>query len=98
MLFQSSSFDSGVSLAPVPYGLQMMSDHKTNETNFQEKLLAESDRSKSAEGEKELLREQIVELRKVSQFLVNIVQLSLTTIYVKYYLLQDHSFISILSC
>lgn len=73
--------DSGVGLTPVPYGLQVMSDHKANETNFQEKLLAESGRSKSAEEEKEMLREQIVELRKVSQFLgVNIVQFSLATI------------------
>lgn len=43
-----------------------MSDHKTNEINYQEKLMAESGRSKSAEEEKELLREQIVDLRKVN--------------------------------
>ena len=42
-----------------------MSDHKTNEISYQEKLMAESGRSKSAEEEKELLREQIVDLRKV---------------------------------
>lgn len=43
-----------------------MSDHKTNEISYQEKLMTESGRSKSAEEEKELLREQIVDLRKVN--------------------------------
>lgn len=43
---------------------KIMSDHKTNEISYQEKLMAESGRSKSAEEEKELLREQIVDLRK----------------------------------
>ncbi|XP_068754666.1 myosin-11-like [Montipora capricornis] len=43
---------------------KVMSDHKAYETSFQEKLVAESGRSKSAEEEKELLRGQIVELRK----------------------------------
>lgn len=42
-----------------------MSDHQANETNYQEKLNAQFGRSKSAEEEKELLREQIVDLRKV---------------------------------
>ena len=49
-----------------------MSDHKAYETSFQEKLVAESGRSKSAEEEKELLRGQIVELRKVWQFPFNV--------------------------
>lgn len=44
----------------------MMSDHKTNEMTYQEKLNVEFGRSKSAEEEKALLREQIVDLRKVS--------------------------------
>lgn len=43
-----------------------MSDHQANETNYQEKLNAQFGRSKSAEEEKELLREQIVDLRKVN--------------------------------
>ena len=43
-----------------------MSDHQANETNYQEKLNAQFGRSKSAEKEKELLREQIVDLRKVN--------------------------------
>ena len=43
-----------------------MSDHKTYEISYQEKLMAESGRSKSAEEEKELLCEQIVDLRKVN--------------------------------
>ena len=43
-----------------------MTDHRANETSFQEKLIAESGRSKGAEEEKALLREQVVELRKVS--------------------------------
>ena len=43
-----------------------MSDHKTNEMTYQEKLNAEFGRSKSAEEEKALLREQIVDLRKVN--------------------------------
>jgi len=42
-----------------------MSDHQANATNYQEKLNAQFGRSKSAEEEKELLREQIVDLRKV---------------------------------
>lgn len=43
-----------------------MSDHQANETNYQENLNAQFGRSKSAEEEKELLREQIVDLRKVN--------------------------------
>ena len=43
-----------------------MSDHQANESNYQEKLNAQFGRSKSAEEEKELLREQIVDLRKVN--------------------------------
>lgn len=43
-----------------------MSDHQANETNYQEKLNAQFGRSESAEEEKELLREQIVDLRKVN--------------------------------
>lgn len=43
-----------------------MSDHKTNEMTYQEKLNAEFGRSKNAEEEKALLREQIVDLRKVN--------------------------------
>lgn len=43
-----------------------MSDHQANETNYQEKLNAQFGRGKSAEEEKELLREQIVDLRKVN--------------------------------
>lgn len=43
-----------------------MSDHQANETNYQEKLNAQFGRSKSAEEEKELLRQQIVDLRKVN--------------------------------
>lgn len=43
-----------------------MSDHQANETNYHEKLNAQFGRSKSAEEEKELLREQIVDLRKVN--------------------------------
>lgn len=43
-----------------------MSDHQANETNYQEKLNAQFGHSKSAEEEKELLREQIVDLRKVN--------------------------------
>lgn len=43
-----------------------MSDHQANETNYKEKLNAQFGRSKSAEEEKELLREQIVDLRKVN--------------------------------
>lgn len=43
-----------------------MSDHQANKTNYQEKLNAQFGRSKSAEEEKELLREQIVDLRKVN--------------------------------
>lgn len=43
-----------------------MSDHQANETNYQERLNAQFGRSKSAEEEKELLREQIVDLRKVN--------------------------------
>ena len=43
-----------------------MSDHQANETNYQEKLNAQFGRSKSAEEEKELLQEQIVDLRKVN--------------------------------
>ena len=43
-----------------------MSDRQANETNYQEKLNAQFGRSKSAEEEKELLREQIVDLRKVN--------------------------------
>lgn len=54
------------SLSCVPNCPQMMSDHKTNEMTYQEKLNAEFGRSKSAEEEKALLREQIVDLRKVS--------------------------------
>ena len=53
-------------LIPVLYCLQAMSDQKANETSLQEKLNAESGRSKSAEEEKEMLREQIVDLRKVN--------------------------------
>ena len=43
----------------------MLSDHKANEMSYQEKLNAEFGRSKSVGEEKELLREQIVDLRKV---------------------------------
>ncbi len=54
------------SLASVPFFCyQVLSDHKTNEMTYQEKLNAEFGRSKSVEEEKELLREQIVDLRKV---------------------------------
>ena len=54
------------SLSCVPHCLQVMSDHKTNEMTYQEKLNAEFGRSKGAEEEKALLREQIVDLRKVN--------------------------------
>ena len=60
------SSDTQAGLTPVPHCLQVMSDHKVNEASYQEKLNAESGRSKSVEEEKELLREQIVDLRKVS--------------------------------
>ena len=49
----------------------MLSDHKTNEMTYQEKLNAEFGRSKSAEEEKALLREQIVDLRKVNAQLLS---------------------------
>ena len=53
-------------MSSVPPCLQVLSDHKTNEMTYQEKLNAEFGRSKSAEEEKALLREQIVDLRKVN--------------------------------
>ena len=58
--------DAIAGLTPVSYCLQVMSDHKANETSYQEKLNAESGHSRSVEEEKELLREQIVDLRKVN--------------------------------
>ena len=56
-----------------------MSDHKANEMSYQEKLTAESGRNKSAEEEKELLREQIVDLRKVNTELSNFWHVELLT-------------------
>lgn len=47
-----------------------MSDHEAFERNAQEKLVAESGRSKNVEEEKELLRGQVAELRKVCRFFV----------------------------
>ena len=43
----------------------MLSDQKAESLTFQDKLNEEAGRSKSVEGEKELLREQIMDLRKV---------------------------------
>lgn len=45
-----------------------MSDHKAFETSIQEKLVAESGHSKNVEEEKEVLRGQVAELRKVCGF------------------------------
>lgn len=47
-----------------------MSDHEAFERTTQEKLVAESGRSKNVEEEKELLRGQVAELRKVCRFFV----------------------------
>lgn len=65
-LFYRQAIYIDCSLTPVPLCYQVLSDHKANEMTYQEKLNAEFGRSKSVEEEKELLREQIVDLRKVN--------------------------------
>ena len=52
------------------FHIQAMSDHEAFERSAQEKLVAESGRSKNVEEEKELLRGQVAELRKVCRFFV----------------------------
>lgn len=55
-----------------------MSDHEAFERSAQEKLVAESGHSKNVEEEKELLRGQVAELRKVCRFFV---ELSITYLF-----------------